>query len=96
MSDVSCHEILNGPLRLKTLDEPSALLCLCFHCNAGDFNRKQLWPHARQLALLYIRRPHRYDLTQFNWLRNPAAPNFVTQEEVDRYVEELLATGARA
>jgi len=92
MSRVDCHEILNGPLRDKTLDEPCSLLVLCFAHNAGDFHRKQLWPPARQLALLLARSPHRYDLERFNWLRNPNAPDFVTQEEVDEYIPQFLET----
>lgn len=90
LSSVHCHEILCGGLRQKTLGEPCSLLVLCWEHNAGDFHRRQLWPHARQLALLQMRSPDRYDLTRFNWLRNPDAPLYVTQLEVDAYYEELV------
>jgi len=90
MSVVSAHEILNGPLRSKTLMEPCSLLILDFTCNAGDFNRKQLWPMVRQIALLKIRRPQDFDLERFLWLRNPAADRFITHEEVEEWIPSLL------
>lgn len=87
-SRVSVHEILCGPLRQKVLDEPCALLVLCWRCNSELFTNRRLWPHARQLALLQDRWPEHYDLERFNFLRNPNAPNYVTQEDVDQYRED--------
>jgi hypothetical protein len=81
-SQLCCHEILNGPLRQKTLDKPSSLLVLCWWCNQ-QMNDKQLWPETRQLALLQARSPDDYDLVAHNELANPRAPLRVTQEEVD-------------
>ena len=86
---LDCHEILNGALRDKTLDEPCSLLVLCWNCNSNKMTDKAEWPVARQLALLQLRDPDSYDLVRFNWLRNPNAPNFVTQEEVDEYSKGL-------
>lgn len=86
LSVLACHEILNGPLRNKTLDEPCALLVVCWRCNQ-ELNNKGLWPAARQLSVLLSKAPDRYDLKRFNLLRNPNAPNFVTQEEVDGYLQ---------
>jgi hypothetical protein len=86
---LACHEILNGGLRDKTLDEPCSLLVLCWNCNSNEMTDKQKWPAARQLAVLQSKSPEHYDLERFNWLRNPKAPNFVTQEEVDGYSEGL-------
>jgi len=86
---LDCHEILNGALRDKTLDEPCSLLVLCWDCNSNKMTDKKLWPVARQLALLQEWSPDAYDLVRFNWLRNPDAPNFVTQEEVDVHRDEF-------
>jgi hypothetical protein len=86
---LDCHEILNGALRDKTLDEPCSLLVLCWNCNSNEMTDKKLWPVARQLALLQERSPDAYDLVRFNWLRNPDAPNYVVQEEVDVYRNEF-------
>lgn len=84
-ASLSCHEILNGSLREKTLGEPCSLLVLCWDCNSNKMTDKSLWPVARQLALLQEISPEHYDLKRFNWLRNPNAPNYITQEEVDEY-----------
>lgn len=86
---LDCHEILNGPLRDKTLGEPCSLLVLCWICNSNEMTDKSKWPVAKQLALLQLRDPESYDLVRFNWLRNSNAPNFVTQEEVDEYRKGL-------
>jgi len=85
--DLACHEILNGGLRDKTLDEPCTLLVVCWNCNSNKLTCKGDWPVARQLAVLLMRSPQYYDLERFNWLRNPKAPNYVTQEEVDEYIK---------
>ena len=82
---LACHEILNGPLRDKTLDEPCSLLVLCWDCNSNKMTDKNEWPVARQLSVLLEKSPENYDLERFNWLRNPNAPNYVTQEEVDAH-----------
>jgi hypothetical protein len=86
---LDCHEILNGGLRDKTLDEPCSLLVLCWNCNSNEMTDKGKWPVARQLSVLLKESPEHYDLERFNWLRNPNAPNFVTQGEVDEYCEGL-------
>ena len=88
MNELCCHEILNGPLRQKTLDEPCSLLVLCAYCNQNEVEDKGSWPAARQLAVLMTKAPQHYDLVRFNWLRNPNAPRFVEQHEVDRQIEK--------
>ena len=82
---LDCHEILNGPLREKTLGETCSLLVLCWDCNSMEMTDKSKWPVARQLALLMEHSPEHYDIVRFNWLRNPDAPNYVTQDEVNEY-----------
>jgi len=78
------HEIANGPLRQKALDQPYAVLVLCWPCNelATD---KGTWPEAEQLACLKINRPEDYDLVAYNRLVNERAPNRITEEEVDQF-----------
>lgn len=82
-----CHEILNGPLRDKVLDERSCLIVACWHCNGTSLNEKGEWPLARQLAVIKFKAPDRYDLNRVLELRNPRAMKFVTEDEVDEWVE---------
>jgi len=78
------HEIANGPLRQKALDQPYAVLVLCWPCN-GLATDKGTWPEAEQLACLKINRPEDYDLKAYNRLVNERAPNRITEEEVDQF-----------
>ena len=87
-----CHEILNGPLREKTLDEPAALIVACWNCNSGPLNSKGDYPLARQLAIIKRFAPDRYDLEHVLHLRNPKAPSYVTEEEVDAWIEKDYGT----
>jgi len=86
-NQLCCHEIANGPLRQAALDQPYAILVLCFHCNQSEVMDKANWPQARQLAVLKTFSPEHYDLQAFNFLVNPNAPNRITQEEVDEWIE---------
>lgn len=87
--ELCCHEILNGGLRQKTLDEPCSLLVLCWNCNSNEVVAKGTWPVPKQLAVLQHRAPQHYDLVRFNWLRNPNAPKYVEQHEVDFWREQM-------
>lgn len=89
MSRLCCHEIANGPSREKALDKHYALLVLCWKCNSTEVVDKSIWPQARQLALLRLRRPDHFDLTSFNTLVNPNAPMRITLEEVDQWISSL-------
>lgn len=82
LSQLCCHEIANGPLREKALDQPYALLVLCWYCNGHEVVDKSEWPEARQLAVLAESRPEDFDLEAFCYLMNPRAPNRVTLDEV--------------
>lgn len=84
---LDCHEILNGGLRSTVLDEPSCLIVTCWDCNSGPLNRKGEMPLARQLAIIKVTSPDRYDREQVLQIRNPNAMQFVTEEEVDHWVK---------
>lgn len=86
-NDLCCHEILNGPLRDKVLDEPSCIIVACLKCNMGPLNCKGDWPLSRQLAVIKAVAPERYNLERVLELRNPNAPRFVTEGEVDEWIE---------
>lgn len=92
LNDLCCHEILNGPLRDKVLDEPSCLIVSCDWCNKYIFTGKagnQPWDWlAQQLAVIKARAPDRYDLQRVLELRNPNAMRFVTEEDVDEWIEK--------
>lgn len=63
-----CHEISRGSSRLKSLEMRSCILVLC---NAPHGMRPschgqiQAWDRAKQLALLYLRRPGDYNLQAY-------------------------------
>jgi hypothetical protein len=82
-----CHEILNGPLRQKVLDEPSCLIVACWRCNQIDLADKKRWPLDRQLALIKSQDRDRYDLARVLHLRNEAAKGYITEDDVDRWIE---------
>lgn len=86
LSKLACHEIYNGASgRSLSLDKPYALLVLCQFCNQHLMTDKGLWPESRQLCLLKLRSPARYDLGAYNKLVNPRAPNRTTQSDVDAW-----------
>jgi len=78
------HEIARGVNRLKALDKRFALLVVCFPCH-DELGSREEWPEARQLAALRKSRPHDYDLAAYLTLKNPKAPNAITQSEVDAF-----------
>ena len=87
-NQLCCHEVLNGGFRDKVLDEPSCLIVACWECNGTSLNEKGEWPLERQLAVIKVRAQDRYDLKRVMELRNPNAPNFVTEDEVDAWVAQ--------
>lgn len=81
-SQLCCHEIASGPLRDKALDQPYALLVVCWFCNGYRLTNRAAWPEAKQLAVLRRKAPENFDLKAYNRLVNPRAPNRITIEEV--------------
>lgn len=82
------HEIANGPYRQKALDKPYACLVLCVYCNEFVVTDKAVWPQSRQLARLKACLADNYDLQAFNRLINPNAPNRITEDEVNAWLEQ--------
>lgn len=87
LNQLCCHEILNGPYRQKVLDERCCLIVACWKCNSNELNRKGEYPLARQLAIIKAKAPERYDLERVLYLRNPNATRFVTEDEVDHWLQ---------
>jgi len=85
LNRLCCHEIANGPNRLKALDQAYALLVLCWNCNGNVVTDKSEWPEARQLALLKSKRPDDFCLVSYNRLVNPNAPRRIEPYEVEDY-----------
>lgn len=85
LNRLCCHEIANGPDRLKALDKPYAILVLCWSCNGNKVTDKSVWPEARQLALLKARRPKDFDLVAYNFLVNPRAPRRIEPHEIAEF-----------
>jgi hypothetical protein len=62
----------------------------CKKCHMDDL---AAMPHARQLAYKYMHDHESYDLQEWLKLRDPdlRAPNRVTQDEVDEWIQKLSA-----
>lgn len=85
---LAVHEIERRAHAVKRWAEPCNFLLLCERCHAGEF---ATMPHAKQLAVKFLRDRENYDLDAWLRLRDPAmeAPRRVTQEEVVRWVKRL-------
>ena len=79
---LSVHEIARGPTRLLALDQRYALLVLCWRCHRERIHEgNELWPEARQLAVLKQSRPQDHDLNKYNKLKK-YGPDRITEEDV--------------
>ena len=78
------HEIARGCDRSRALDKRYALLGLC---DPGCHQRVGDWPRAKQLALLYMRRPYDFDLPSYHALIARKTPDL---SEVLDWVEVLM------
>ena len=76
------HEVSNGSHRQKALDQPYAVLVLCWGCN-GLATDKGTWSEAAQLKCLKESRPEDYDLVAYCRLTNPRALLRIEEHEVD-------------
>lgn len=83
---LSVHEIERRSHSTKRWAALCNLLLLCCRCHMDHF---ATMPHARQLAVKYMKDRLHYDLDAWLRLRDPAlkAPNRVTQKEVDGWVK---------
>ncbi len=84
------HEICRGVNRSKALDKRFALLLVCRLCHE-ELGSAKIWPQARQLAVIAVRRLLDFDLKAYLELTSPRAPNRITLREVLEYMtDELL------
>jgi len=91
-SQLCCHEIACGSHRQKALDQPCAILVLCWWCNGQRVTDKGEWPESRQLAVLKRRSPGDYDLKAYNTLIG-LGPNRITEEEVGAWQGDSTRPG---
>lgn len=88
-----CHEISRGVNRQASLTVPACILVLC---NAPHGIRESChgevgrWSPAKQLALLYLRRPGDYDLARYHEITKR---NWPDQADVDGWI--VVLTGIR-
>jgi hypothetical protein len=87
--ELQVHEIERRSQAPRTWAQRCNYLLLCQPCHAGQF---ATMPHAKQLALKFVRDRSHYDLQEWLRIKDPIgrAPDRVTQEEVDRFVAELI------
>lgn len=85
------HEIARGSHRAEALHHRACWLRLCRACHEaiGDASA---WPVAAQLALKKVHDPQWYDRELVNRVRG-RAPESITEEEVDVWVEKLRDMG---
>lgn len=92
---LSLHELgrARGANREKSLTADYAILVLCLSNpgtgRIGCHEKVQNSPEVNQLALLWLRRPDRYDLKSFLELTSPNAPLRIEQSEVDAAIASL-------
>lgn len=86
-NELCVHEVLNGALRQRVLAEPSCLIVACYGCNTGSLNQKGAWPLARQLAVIKMQAPERFDLLKCLAIRNPKALRFVEEYEIQNWID---------
>ena len=79
------HHIMRGPLRKKSTGKRFANLVLCRTCHDTRMHGNEHWPETRQLAVLKLSRPEDYSLYQYNLLKNPNAPNRITEADVSEH-----------
>lgn len=85
---LAVHEIACGSHRQKALDQPYAVLVLCWQCNSGPFHNRAQWPESRQLSLLAQKRPKDFNLTAYLELTSPCAMRRIEIHEVLQWMEE--------
>lgn len=85
--NLEIHEISRGNAdRKKSLDKRYAILCLCRDCH----REMDHWSRAKQICLLYVRRPYDFDLNAFWILTCRRYPDLgEVMEWVEPLVEEL-------
>lgn len=83
-SRVVLHEISRGPDRSRSLDKRCCILGLC---DPGCHQVVERWPRAKQLALLYLRRPYDFNLPLYHATIARVAPDM---SEVLDWVEILM------
>jgi hypothetical protein len=93
--ELHCHEIASGTAsKRKALMAPCAILVLCnqmhMHNRPSCHSIVQVWPRAKQLALLYLRRGGDYDLAKFHEI---VAMHDPCQADVDGWVDVLTRIG---
>jgi hypothetical protein len=86
LSVLCIHEIARGSLRQKALDCGYACLVACFFCNQYEVHDRTKWPDAKQLAVLKLKAPDRYDLVAFNRLFHPVGER-VSEAEVREWLD---------
>lgn len=79
------HEIARGPCRQAALDQLSCLLVLCFPCHEEITEHPEVWPEARQLALLLKSRPDDFDLANYNRVKG-FGPNRIIMGDVEEWL----------
>lgn len=89
-SVLTVNEIARGNGRRgKSLTYRGGVLCTCWWCNSVTFDDASVWPIARQLALLKVRRPDDYDVEGFAKLIRPTAPQWVTDADVSVWLPTI-------
>lgn len=91
--DLCCHEITNGPNRMRGFVERAAWLCLCAHCNCHVVTDRLQWPLEKQLALKLLVDPEYFSLCKIEEI---LAPRRFESDRVLDFVVELLIQQARS
>lgn len=92
---LACHEMLNGPNRMRAFGRRECLLVLCSHCNCNVFTDKKRFPLARQLAIKMLKDANHFDLDVIREVAAPEGcpnpPVLVTADDVLYWLKYELA-----
>ncbi len=75
------HHIIRG----MRPNELCAVLWVCWRCHSERLHGREKYTEARQLAVLLASRPDDFSLKLYNLLKNPKAPDRITESEVNQW-----------
>ncbi len=84
------HEIRGNSQRSECQDKPYGVLVVCEWCHLAYLSSSAAtaeYPESRQLAILKRSRPAYYDLAAYLEAFHPNAPQAVTEDEVNRWLQ---------
>lgn len=91
---LACHEMLNGPNRMRAFGRVECLLVLCPRCNCDLFTNKRDFPLERQLAIKLLKDPANFDPRVIREVAAPEGcpnpPGLFYESDILRWIKHEL------